>query len=160
MYSADFPQFAAACAILLSVVIRWIRSGASWDAVDEGRATADVLRDLTGILDFDSLQETFGPPRLEDGIFPVTRREVLRQRTGLGYLFGDRWLDGGSAVDRDPRSAADLADLGIADVAGYPSDLRQHLSGRGLGRSVQAGQALMLRRKFVIQRATSALSCG
>ena len=98
MYSAEFPQFAAACAILFSVVIRWRRSGASGDAVAEGRATADVLRELTGILDFDSLQETFGPPRLEDGIFPVTRREVLRQRTGLGYLYGDRWLDSGSAV--------------------------------------------------------------
>jgi len=98
MYSAEFPQFAAACAILFSVVIRWLRSGASWDAVAEGRATVDVLRELTGILDFDSLQETFGPPRLEDGIFPVTRREVLRQRTGLGYLYGDRWLDSGSAV--------------------------------------------------------------
>jgi hypothetical protein len=98
MYSADFPQFVAACAILFSVVIRWLRSGASWDAVAEGRATADVLRELTGILDFDALQETFGPPRLEDGVFPVTRREVLRQRTGLGYLFGDRWLDTGSAI--------------------------------------------------------------
>ena len=98
MTSSDFPQFAAACAILLSVVIRWLRSGMSWDAVAEGRATADVLRDITGILDFDRLQETFGPPRLDDGVFPVTRREVLRERTGLGYLFGDRWLDGGSAV--------------------------------------------------------------
>ncbi len=98
MYSSDFPQFAAACAILFSVVIRSIRSGASWDAVAEGRATADVLRDLTGILSFDDLQQAFGPPRLEDGVFPVTRREVLRQRTGLGYLFGDRWLDGGSAL--------------------------------------------------------------
>lgn len=98
MTSSDFPQFAAACAILLSVVIRWLRSGMSWDAVAEGRATADVLRDLTGILDFDRLQETFGPPRLDDGVFPVTRREVLRERTGLGYLFGDQWLDGGSAV--------------------------------------------------------------
>jgi len=98
MYSADFPQFVAACAILFSVVIRSIRSGSSWDAVAEGRATADVLRDLTGIIEFERLQEAFGPPRLEDGVFPVTRREVLRQRTGLGYLFGDRWLDGGSAL--------------------------------------------------------------
>ncbi len=98
MTSSDFPQFAAACAILFSVVIRWIRSGTSWDAVAEGRATADVLRDLTGIIEFDRLQEAFGPPRLDDGVFPVTRREVLRNRTGLGYLFGDRWLDGGSAV--------------------------------------------------------------
>jgi hypothetical protein len=98
MYPPAFAQMAAAFAILLSVVIRWIRNGASWQAIEEGRATADNLRDLTGILEFDRLQEAFGPPRLQDGVFPVTRREVLRQRTGLGYLFGDRWLDGASAL--------------------------------------------------------------
>lgn len=95
---ADFPQFAAACAILFSVVIRWIRAGASWNAVDEGRVTAQTLRDLTGILEFKNLQEAFGAPRLDDGIFTVTRSKILRERTTLGYLFGDRWLDGGSAV--------------------------------------------------------------
>ena len=91
-------QLAAAFAILLSVVIRSIRGGASWQQVEEGRATADTLRDLTGIMDFEQLQQTFGPPRLEDGIFPVTPGEVRRARTGLGYLFGDRWLDGASAL--------------------------------------------------------------
>lgn len=98
MSIADFPQFAAACAILISVTIRWLRNGASWEAIDQGAATASALREITGILDFEDLQEAFGPPRLEDGVFPVTRREVMRQRTGLGYLFGDRWLDGGSAI--------------------------------------------------------------
>jgi hypothetical protein len=98
MMIADFPQFVAACAILFSVAIRWLRAGASWHAIDQGAATANVLRELTGILDFEKLQEAFGPPRLEDGVFLVTRREVLRERTGLGYLFGDRWLDGGSAI--------------------------------------------------------------
>lgn len=98
MSTPPFAEAAAAIAILLSVIVRWIRSGASWQAVEEGSATADVLRDLTGIMDFERLQEAFGPPRLEDGIFPVTRREVLRQRTGYGYLMGDRWLDGGSAL--------------------------------------------------------------
>ena len=98
MSIADFPQFAAACAILFSVVIRWLRAGATWDAVDEGRATANELRELTGIMEYDRLQETFGPPRMEDGVFPVTRREVLRERTGLGYVLGDRFLDGGSAL--------------------------------------------------------------
>ncbi len=95
---ADFPQFAAACAILFSVAIRWLRAAASWDAVDSGVATAATLRELTGIIDIDRLQQAFGPPRLDDGVFPVTRREVMRQRTGLAYLFGDRWLDGGSAL--------------------------------------------------------------
>lgn len=98
MYPPALAQLAAAFAILLSVVIRSIRGGASWQQVEEGRATADTLRDLTGIMDFEQLQETFGPPRLEDGIFPVTPREVRRARTGLAYLFGDRWLDGASAV--------------------------------------------------------------
>jgi hypothetical protein len=98
MTIADFPQFAAALAILLSVVIRSIRNDASWVAVDEGRVTAQTLRDLTGILEFEQLQESFGAPRLDDGVFPVSRRKILAERTTLGYLFGDRWLDGGSAV--------------------------------------------------------------
>jgi len=93
-----FPQAAAAIAILLSVIVRWIRSGASWQAIEEGRATAEVLGDITGILDREQLQEAFGPPRLEDGVFPVTPNEVRRQKSGVGYLMGDRWLDGGSAV--------------------------------------------------------------
>ena len=98
MYLPAFPQAAAAIAILLSVIVRWIRSGASWQAIEEGRATAEVLGDITGILDNEKLQEAFGPPRLEDGVFPVTIREVRRQKNGIGYLMGDRWLDGGSAV--------------------------------------------------------------
>ena len=98
MYLPAFPQAAAAIAILLSVIVRWIRSGASWQAIEEGRATAEVLGDITGILDHEKLQEAFGPPRLDDGVFPVTPHEVRRQKSGIGYLMGDRWLDGGSAV--------------------------------------------------------------
>ena len=98
MMIADFPQFAASCAILFSVVIRWLRAGASWDAVEQGQATAQTLRDLTGIMQYDRLQEVFGAPRLQDGMFNVTRAEVMRQRTGAAYLIGDRWLDGASAL--------------------------------------------------------------
>jgi hypothetical protein len=98
MSAPGFPQAAAAIAIILSVIVRWIRSGAAWQAVEEGRATADVLRELTGIMERDQLQEAFGPPRLEDGVFPVTEREVLRQRNTVGYLLGDKWLDGGSLL--------------------------------------------------------------
>jgi hypothetical protein len=89
---------AAAFAILLSVIVRRIRAGASWQAVEEGRAQAEHLRELTGVMEYDALQKAFGPPRLEDGVFPVTRPEVLRQRTVIGYLLGDRWLDGASAL--------------------------------------------------------------
>ena len=91
-------QAMGATAILLSVVVRAIRSGASWQAIDDGVATQEHLRDVTGILNPETLQDIFGPPRLEDGVFRVTRAEVLRQRTGIGYLLGDRWLDGASAV--------------------------------------------------------------
>jgi len=44
MYLPALAQLAAAFAIILSVVIRSIRGGASWQQVDEGRATADTLR--------------------------------------------------------------------------------------------------------------------
>src|SRR4026207_2380241 len=98
MSAPAFTQAAAAIAIILSVIATWLRSGASWQPIDEGRATAGDLRDITGILDFEKLQDAFGPPRLEDSVFPVTRMEVKRQRTGLGYLMGDKWLDGGSAI--------------------------------------------------------------
>lgn len=91
-------QAMSATAILLSVVVRVIRSGASWQAIDDGVATQETLRDVTGILNPETLQDIFGPPRMEDGVFPVSRAEVLRQRTGIGYLLGDRWLDGASAV--------------------------------------------------------------
>lgn len=87
-----------AIAILLSVIVRWIRSGASWAAIEEGAATAEHLRDITGIIDRDKLQETFGAPRLEDGVYPVSPADVRRRRTALSYLMGDRWFDGASAL--------------------------------------------------------------
>jgi hypothetical protein len=98
MSPPGMTPLAAAIAILLSVIIRSIRSGISWQAIDDGEATVEVLRDITGIMDYEKLQEIFGPPRLLDGVFPVTREEVKRQRTGLGYLIGDKWLDGASAL--------------------------------------------------------------
>ncbi len=91
-------QAAGAIAVLLSVVMRAIRSGASWAAIEDGVATQEHLRDVTGILNPETLQDIFGPPRLEDGVFPVTRQAVMRQRTPVGFLLGDRWLDGASAI--------------------------------------------------------------
>lgn len=98
MYMPGLWQAALAIAILLSVTVRWLRSGAAWAAVDEGQATAEILTELTGIRGREALFETFGPSRLEDGVFPVTRAEVKRARTGMGYLMGNGWLDGACAL--------------------------------------------------------------
>jgi len=98
MYMPGFWQAALAVAILLSVTVRWIRSGAAWGAVDEGRATADILTEITGIRGRDNLLETFGPSRMEDGVFPVTRVQVQRARSKMGYLMGDGPLDGACAL--------------------------------------------------------------
>jgi hypothetical protein len=98
MYLPGLWQAALAVAILLSVTVRWLRSGAAWGAIDEGQATADILSEITGIRGREALMERFGPARLEDGIFPVTRAEVMRARTGMGYLMGNGWLDGACAV--------------------------------------------------------------
>lgn len=95
-----FPEFstaAIAVATLLSSIVRQLRSGSIWYAIDLGQATSEHLRELTGIKDYDRLQEAFGAPRM-DGIWPVTRATVKAQRTGLGYLLGDKWLDGGSCL--------------------------------------------------------------
>jgi hypothetical protein len=92
-----FAETAAAFAIMLSAIVRQIRSGSVWYAIDEGQTTTEHLRELTGIREYDRLQEAFGPPRM-DGVWPVTRAEVKANRTGLGYLMGDRWFDGASIL--------------------------------------------------------------
>ena len=95
-----FPEFstaAIAVAVLLSSIVRQLRSGSIWYAIDQGEANSEQLRELTGIKDYERLQEAFGAPRM-DGVWPVTRTEVKAQRTGLGYLLGDRWLDGASTL--------------------------------------------------------------
>ena len=98
MYLPGFTQTAVAIAILLSVIVRSIRSGAAWGAVDEGAATAEHLRELTGLRTGQELLEAFGPPRMEDGLFPVSRAQVRRARSGLGVLIGDGRLDAACAL--------------------------------------------------------------
>jgi hypothetical protein len=86
-----------AVAVILSAIVRMTRTGAAMRAVEEGTADAEALRDLTGIRSLKGLSEAFGPPRL-DGVFATTPAEVRRRRRGLGYLLGDRWLDGASLL--------------------------------------------------------------
>jgi hypothetical protein len=89
---------AIAIAILLSVIVRGIRGSVAWGAVEDGVATADHLREITGIFDWRRLQEVFGPPGLDDGLFRVSRGHVRQSRTLVGVLMGDRWLDGASVL--------------------------------------------------------------
>jgi len=95
---AGLPETAAAIAIILSVIVRMIRSDAAWKLVEDGEATAETLAELTGLGDRERLIEEFGPPRLEDGVFSVTTAEVRRARTGLGILMGDWRADGACAL--------------------------------------------------------------
>ncbi len=88
----SFSVAAIAIAIFLSAIVRIIRTDAAWKAVDENYAGADHLRDLTGIIKRAGLQDIFGPPTL-DGIFHVTRMEVVRARRFTGHLMGNVRLD-------------------------------------------------------------------
>lgn len=92
-----FTTAATAIAVILSAIVRGLRTGAAWAAVEEGVAGAEHLRDLTGILEPRALQDIFGPPRM-DGVYPVTRAQVLKARRPTGMLMGDRWLDRASLL--------------------------------------------------------------
>ncbi|MEM6627285.1 MAG: hypothetical protein AAGB25_08145 [Pseudomonadota bacterium] len=95
--SDGFGLAAAALAILLSAIVRIIRTGDAWRAVEEGRAGVEHLRDLTGVLEPRALQDIFGPPTLE-GIYPVAPEQVRRARRPLGRLMGDPYLDSASVA--------------------------------------------------------------
>lgn len=84
-------------AVLLSSIVRLIRTDAAWKAVDENYAGAEHLRDLTGVIKRESLQDIFGPPTLE-GIFNVSRPEVEKNRQITGHLMGNLKLDGLSVL--------------------------------------------------------------
>lgn len=83
----------AALAVILSAIVRIIRTDANWKAVDEGYAGSEHLRALSGVMDPRALQDIFGPPQM-DGVHPhVTRRTVLDRRRLTGWLMGDIRLD-------------------------------------------------------------------
>ncbi len=87
-----FEMAAIAMAVILSAIVRIVRTDACWKAVDEGYATAEHLRDLTGIFKRSDLQDVIGLPTL-DGVFHVTREDVERARRPTGYLMGHIKLD-------------------------------------------------------------------
>ena len=89
----SFTIAAIAIAIILSAIVRIIRTDAAWKAVEENYAGADHLRDLTGIVQRSALQDVFGPPTVE-GIFHVPRSRVEQERRLTGHLMGNLQLDG------------------------------------------------------------------
>ena len=87
-----FATAALAMAVILSAIVRLIRTDAAWKAVDEGYAGVDHVRDLTGVFDPRALQDIFGPPTME-GIYRVSRAEILGARRITGWMMGDFRLD-------------------------------------------------------------------
>ena len=86
-----FAGAALAVAVILSAVVRMIRTDASFKAIDEGYASAVHLFELTGIQKKD-LQDVFGPPTLE-GIYRATRSDIENSRKLLGWVMGDMRSD-------------------------------------------------------------------
>ena len=87
-----FTTAATALAVILSAIVRLVRTDAALKAVDEGYATSDHLRELSGVLDPRALQDVFGPPTLE-GVYHVDRRQIMDSRRLTGWLIGDMRLD-------------------------------------------------------------------
>lgn len=81
-----------AFAIILSAIVSVIGTSARKRAVDEGRARASDLCELTGIFDPRVLQDVFGPPTL-NGVYLVNMKQVNKARMPLGHLLSDDRLD-------------------------------------------------------------------
>ena len=81
-----------AMAVILSAIVSIIGTGARRQAVEEDRARAADLCELTGILDPGVLQDVFGPPTM-NGIYFTSLERVKQVRTKLSYLISDDRLD-------------------------------------------------------------------
>lgn len=90
-----FGLVAAAVAVILSAIVRMIRTDAAWKAVDDGYAGFDHVRELTGILDKRALQDVIGPPTME-GVYHAARPRIESARRLTGFLMGDLKLDAAS----------------------------------------------------------------
>lgn len=81
-----------AMAVILSAIVSIIGTGARRQAVEEHRARAADLCELTGILDPRVLQDVFGPPTM-NGIYFTDLARVKQVRTKLSFLISDDRLD-------------------------------------------------------------------
>lgn len=81
-----------AIAIILSAIVSMIGTSARKRAVEEQRARASDLCELTGIFDPRTLQDVFGPPTM-NGTYLVSMKQVNKARMPLGHLLSDDRLD-------------------------------------------------------------------
>ena len=90
----DLATTVSAIGVILSVLVSLMLRSARRLAVEEQRATAQDLCELTGIDDPAELQDTFGPPGLRTRMWHhVTLEDVKRERRPLAFLIANDWLD-------------------------------------------------------------------
>lgn len=90
----DLATTVSAIGIILSVFVSLVLRSARRLAVEEQRASAQDLCELTGIDDPAELQDTFGPPALQTRLWHnVTLEDIKRERRPLGFLIANDLLD-------------------------------------------------------------------
>ena len=90
----DLATTVSAIGVIISVLVSLMLRSARRLAVEEHRATAQDLCELTGIDDPAELQDTFGPPALRTRMWHhVTLADVKRERRPLAFLIANDWLD-------------------------------------------------------------------
>tara|TARA_B100000678_G_scaffold290803_1_gene304840 strand:- start:16416 stop:16820 length:405 start_codon:yes stop_codon:yes gene_type:complete len=81
-----------AIAIIISACVSLIGTSARKRAVQEGRARAAEICELTGIFDPRVLQDVFGPPTM-NGVYQVSMEQIKKARMPLGRLISDDRFD-------------------------------------------------------------------
>lgn len=90
----DLATTVSAIGVIVSVIISLVLRSARRLAVEEQRASAQDLCELTGIDDPGELQDTFGPPTMHTRSWQsVTLADVERERRPLAFLIANDWLD-------------------------------------------------------------------
>ena len=84
---------AFALAVTLSAIVSMVGAAARRLAVEEQRATARDLCELTGITDPTTLQDVFGPPDMGRVWRRVTSADIDRVRRPLGHIISGNWVN-------------------------------------------------------------------
>jgi len=90
----DLATTVSAIGVIISVLIALVLRSARRLAVEEKRASAQDLCELTGIDDPAELQDTFGPPTIHTRVWQgVTLQDIQNERRPLAFLIANDWLD-------------------------------------------------------------------